>query len=113
MDLSFFSQYLLTVARFRHSRILLKKEQRYYYRYMLKLSYNLEHLGTNNIDKALEYIDEFEFRQGSRVKDGFFIKPRKVLQLACQDSRDVLKSMERWDGVENWECSTLKSRSEF
>lgn len=77
----------------------MKKERQYYYRFMLKLSYNLEHLGTKDITKAMEYVEEFEFRQGSRVKNGFFIKPRKALSLACQDARDVLKSMKRWDGV--------------
>lgn len=106
MDTSFLSQRLLTIARYRHSHILLKKERLYYYRYMLKLSYNLEYLGAKDVNEALGYVQKFRDTQGRRIRDGFFIKPRKALFLACVDAQDVLQSMKRYEGVgeENWNC---------
>jgi hypothetical protein len=100
MNTTFFLQRLLTIAQYRHSRILLKKERRYYQRYVMKLSYHIEHLYGKNITEAIQYVEEFESRQGSRVKNGFFTKPRKALSLACADVKDVLESMKRWDGIE-------------
>lgn len=78
---------------------MFKKEKQYYYRYMLKLSYNLEYLGTTEIDKCLEYVKQFRFKQSNRASNGFFIKPKRMLELACRDAEDVLHGMKRWDGV--------------
>jgi hypothetical protein len=66
---------------------------------MLKLSYNLEYLGTTKIDKCLEYVKSFEAKQSKRIKNGLFFKPKKMLELACRDAEDVLHGMKRWDGV--------------
>lgn len=106
MDTFFLSQRLLTIARYRHSFILFKKERLYYYRYMIKLSYNLEYLGAKNIEEALRFVKKFRAGQAKRIRDGFFIKPRKALFLACMDAEDVLQSMKRYEGVgeENWNC---------
>ncbi len=105
MDTFFLSQRLLTIARHRHKSIYFKKERLYYYRYMLKLSYNLEYLGNPEVDKALAYVKSFEFRQSKRIRNGFFYKPKRMLALACEDARDVLEGMRRWDGVgvEGWD----------
>jgi hypothetical protein len=99
MDQLFFSKHLLTIARHTHSRILLKKEKLYYYRYIRKLSYHIKHLNRNNLTKAMEYVKAFECKEANRIQNGFWVRPRKVLFLACQDVKDVLKSMERWEGT--------------
>src|SRR5580700_4195500 len=99
MDTFFFLKRLFVIAQYRHAHILFKKEQKYYQRYLMKLAYHIETLGTTDIDKALEYSNEFEYKQRLRIKNGFFIKPRKALGLACEDVRDVLQGMKRWEGI--------------
>ena len=113
MDTFFLSQRLLTIAKYRHSQILFKKERLYYYRYMLKLSYNLEYLGSKDVEDALKYVEKFRNVQGRRVKNGFFIKPRKALYLACMDAEDVLHGMKRWDGVSPGDWDYLGDRVEL
>lgn len=115
MDTFFLSQRLLTIARHRYQSIWLKKERQYYYRYMLKLSYNLEYLGAKTAVEALEYLNKFENNQSKRVKNGVMIKPKKMLELACKDARDVLQGMKRWDGVgiENWNCFGMDWKVDF
>lgn len=98
METFFLSKSLLTVAKYRRQNILFEKERLYYYRYMLKLSYNLEYLGTTEIDECLEYVKSFEAKQSKRIKNGLFFKPKKMLGLVCRDAEDVLQGMRRWDG---------------
>lgn len=111
MDTFFLSQRLLVTARYRHQSIWLRKERSYYYRYMLKLCYNLEYLGSKDVQEALNYVKSFEKKQSKRIKNGVFVKPKKMLELACKDATDVLHGMKRWDGVEenlfdnNWAVS--------
>lgn len=118
MDASFFSKSLLTIAQYRHQNILLKKERSYYYRYIMKLSYNIKFLDSKDIAKAIEYVEEFKYKQAKRIRDGFFTKPKKALFLACEDTKDVLEGMRRWDGVgakngvdfdDNWKVNFRKT----
>lgn len=104
MDNSFFSQRLLTIARHTYQNICLKKDRRYYHRYVCKLSYNLEYLNTQDIDQLISFVEEFKDKQSKRIKNGIFIKPKNMLVLACRDTKDVLESMQRFDGTgtENW-----------
>jgi hypothetical protein len=104
MDYIFFQKHLLTIARYTHSRILFRKERLYYYKFVRKLSYHIRYLDDKNVTKAIAYVGIFEDRQERRIRNGFFIKPRKVLRLACQDVKDVLESMKRFEGTdaENW-----------
>ncbi len=100
MNIEFFAKYMLTIAKRRHSQLLFKKEKLYYKKYVTKLSYHIQHLETNDIDKALAYVDRFKSKQVSLVDNSFFVKPKNMLSLACEDAKDVLKGMRRYDGVE-------------
>ena len=99
MDNDFFSKHLLTIARETYVHILFKKERLYYYKYIRKLRYHVIHLSDRSVDNALGYVDAFEYTQSKRIKNGVFVKPKKMLALACKDVRDVVKSMRRFEGV--------------
>lgn len=104
MDLILFQERLTTIAKHRYSQLLMKEERPYYFRYIMKLNYHIKYLQNKEIDKAMEYVNDFEDKQTKRIKDGMFVRPRNMVKLACKDARDVLQAMKRWEGlgVENW-----------
>ena len=112
MDTTFFSKYLLAIARNRHSKLLFATEQLYYRRYISRLSYNIRYLETKDINNAISYVNNFENSQRKRVKNSIFVKPKRMLEFACEDTRDVLQGMWRWDGVgienEKWAMDNWK-----
>ena len=99
MDTSFFQERLLVIAKHRYWNILFEKERLYYRKYIGKLNYHISYLNDSNVDAAITYVHKFEDRQANRVRNGFIIKPRKMLTLACKDTIDVLEGMQRWDGM--------------
>jgi hypothetical protein len=99
MDTSFFSQHLLTIARYRYPQLLFAKERLYYYLYVRKLNCHIISFGSRNVKENLEYVQDFEYKQSQRIKNGWLIKPKKMLALACRDTKDVLQSMKRFEGV--------------
>jgi hypothetical protein len=104
VDLEFFSNRLHTIASYQYGYIGLKSEQKYYFRYVKKLRYKLLTLGYNGIsevNRALNLIKSFEEKEQYRVKNGLLCKPRKALEQACEDCRDVMESMRRYEGVES------------
>src|ERR1700676_3481164 len=102
MDTTFFSKYLLAIARNRHSKLLFATEQLYYRRYISRLSYIIQYLDMKDINNAIYYVNNFENRQRKRVKNSIFVKPKILLEFACEDTRDVLQGMWRfeWVGIE-------------
>ena len=52
-----------------------------------------------NVTDMIKYVNNFENKQTNRIGNGFLIKPKKALNLACEDVRDVLESMKRFEGV--------------
>jgi putative IMPACT (imprinted ancient) family translation regulator len=63
----------------------------------MTLGYN----GSDDVNKALQFIGQFEKKETGRAKNGFFYKPKKALAQACEDCRDVMESMRRYEGVES------------
>jgi hypothetical protein len=61
----------------------------------MTLGYN----GNEDVNKALQFINQFEKKEIKRVKNGFFYKPSKALIQACRDCRDVMESMKIYEGV--------------
>lgn len=104
MDFAFFQSRLHVITRHRYTQLLVREERPYYYRYVMKLLYHIKYLKTKEIDEAVAYVNEFEDKQANRIKNGFFVKPKNMVELACKDVRDVLQAMKRWEGmgVESW-----------
>jgi hypothetical protein len=115
MNTSFLSQRLLTTARYQHKFIPFKKDRLYYYKYMKMLGYNLAYLGAKDVDQAIQFVKSFETEQTNRIKNGFFTKPKKMVELVCRDAVDVLEGMQRWDGVgvEKWDFWGEKPEVKF
>ena len=102
MDIQFFSKRLLVIAKYRHHGIWLRRERLYYFKYIRKLNNHLKTLGysgVEDISRAMNYIRVFEKKEAKRVRNGFFSKPGRILELACADTIDVLNGMKRFEGV--------------
>jgi len=99
MDTKFFSRHLLTIAKHNHKYIPFRKERLYYYRFIRKLNYHIIYFCSKNVTDMVKYVNNFENKQTNRIGNGFLIKPKKALNLACEDVRDVLESMKRFEGV--------------
>lgn len=100
MDRVFLNKRLKAITREQSSHIDILKERKYYILYSKKLATEIGYRG-KDIRSALECIDGFYRRELRRMKITWFCRSKLVLKLACVNAADVVRCMQRWDGVDN------------
>jgi hypothetical protein len=102
MDCEFLNKRLNVITQRQCSVMSSKKAKEYYLAYAKKLSDKLRNTNRNT-EQLLGYIDTF--KRVELLRMGFhldiFITRELLLETVCQDFKDVVKSMRRWDGIEN------------
>jgi hypothetical protein len=105
MNHNFLAERMKVISEYQRSKISTKKDGDYYIAYINKLTSKLV-VQACTIDEdilahLLDYITNFERFEYPKIRNGIFHKPKDAFRLACQDARDVVNSMRRWEGVQD------------
>jgi hypothetical protein len=109
MDKEFLSQRLKVIFAKQVRLIYFEKEQEYYRAYAEKLRGELFDRVHFSKDMTIHtgYVDSFQEREIGRTVFSWFYRPKNMIKLVCEDAKDVLKSMERFEGVEKYDPNRL------
>jgi hypothetical protein len=102
MDKKFLAERMKVISEYRKKRIARPKEKEHY-------SKCIELIVSNVFIQSGDYASSVEtevnfFEQAANntgKKNGLLNKYADMRRLACQDARDVVRSMERWEGVQD------------
>lgn len=100
MDYKFLVERIKTIANYQKRFIDTNTEKNYYLAYTNKLANKLQFYVVRNYSLH-GIIDDFEWVESFRVKNGWLYKPYQMLQLACTDVRDVVNSQLKCDGEQD------------
>jgi len=100
MDKEFLNKRLKAIGSYQYGRIKSQKERVYYISYFKKLTSELKLRG-KDLRTCLGCINSFFTREKLVMESSLFFRQKSVLELACKNARDVVVSMQRWEGIDN------------